>query len=566
MNNQEVAIISELASELEQGDLVTDPELDQLIFYLRGTPLNQISPDFLTDQHIVELIKHIPQYPPIEGPYALLCLLMSRYLNRVGTLVELEQGIQTVFRMRQNTPETRARGMAYLPYEFANPNFLKKVYETGDESLIKLFFKYFPRPGSAVFAEDPVPASVSQAELESTQAVKGFLERNNKDLERVNKVILALQRQLRGKKRGNEDLHRLTWFYGDNEDVNMMLDEANRPYQPQCDPQLAARLIKAAEQVTLFHEVSHMTAPTALKSIMNDGLFGRKTLMDFYMPYRPASLADFDIKQGDLNVVCLGAFRIDSSATQLGAQLVFDAKKISQDNPCVFFKQRDLGYNLINCERKVQIGDLNISFTHTERYDDKQVEQLKTQFLLIKPGDEDKNIRYRDIYGVGAVPNALLISRNIEQMHQILTLNFFRYLDSLEIIKPNTGCPGKEEIYAALSKLNDEELKLKLEEIGQKCCDTMEFNFYGVYQIDFSALKKVSQRNPAYSLDLHEFIAELNQGDLTRFHEGLEKLPTLFQSYRFMDYIIAQVTNKEILPLLQAQREQCTVPAFLRPQ
>lgn len=43
----------------------------------------------------------------------------------------------------------------------------------------------------------------------------------------------------------------------------------------------------------------------------------------------------------------------------------------------------------------------------------------------------------------------------------------------------------KQAIYAELDKLTDDELVKTLLQIGKNMTDTMEFNFYGAYAIDF---------------------------------------------------------------------------------
>ena len=155
-------------------------------------------------------------------------------------------------------------------------------------------------------------------------------------------------------------------------------------------------------------------------------------------------------------------------------------------------------------------------------------------------------------------------------MQQILTLNFFRFVDAL--VSEN-GNPSKlkNEIYSALTNLSENELVETLKEIGAQMTNTMEFNFYGAHKIDFNSLlsiqKEILALDPMmedanFKLKLQDFISALRVGDLAKLNEAQEKIPELFKSYRFIDYLLSQVENTNITERLNQYREDCDLPTW----
>ncbi len=168
-------------------------------------------------------------------------------------------------------------------------------------------------------------------------------------------------------------------------------------------------------------------------------------------------------------------------------------------------------------------------------------------YLPFKPAalsDEDMKNETSDAIYFSTVKDTSLIAYDIEKMHQILTLNFFRFIDALHDENQVEATDKKNEIYQALGKLNDQELVETLHEIGKNMTDTMEFNFYGAYKIDFSALLKIKNRKLDFELELPSLVDELNAGRFDLLHEAQEKLPNIFNSHRFVDYLLSKIDNE----------------------
>ena len=503
--------------------------------------------------------------------YFMLWRRIEDYLSNKSDAVLAQEKLSQVEEalkkcLEKVTPQAKARGVAMLPREVANAQFMRNLYSIEDGNLSGLFLKYLPAPRANLFQGQAIPAVITAREQDSTQTIKAVLQKNDNNLASVEHKITTVQRKYRAQKRRQENLQRLPDRYAalwqgfdgpvakeeGDKFARELLADANKPYHPKCEEKLAARIMAAAKKVELFSAVNHLTAATALESIFNDGLYGRRSMIQLYMPFRPASLSQSDIADGDANVVCLGANAIDPQARH-GIELRFDAKKIAENNPCVFFKQRDLGFDPKKI-RHVTIGDLDLHFSHTGTY---RCQPEEVSSLVLSGPDGSYQ------YGWSNVTKAILIADNIKDMHQILTLNFFRFVDKLMNSDFSENTHDKEQIYSALSKLTDEELVETLLEIGRNMTDTMEFNFYGAYKIDFSALLTIKNDHPSYTLYLPSFIDELKAGNLETLNEAMVKLPEIFNSYRFIDHLLSNTDNEIVIASLQEQREKCTLPAWM---
>lgn len=223
-----------------------------------------------------------------------------------------------------------------------------------------------------------------------------------------------------------------------------------------------------------------------------------------------------------------------------------------------FFKQRDLEFPL-DKHRKVKLGEQEIVFTHTKNPSN----ALRECTYLTTINSDGYSQNWAEL------PKASMISYNLQSMHQILTLNFFKFIDNLK--KPD-GKPDTAYInwfYQEVGKLNEEQLIQFLTNLEIQMTDTAEFNFYGAYQIDFSAMVSITKKAQGaidpegYNLTLSEFISSLNQGDVNSLEQAKQSIPEVFKSYRFIDYLIEQVKDEKALVSLESLRCDCDVPQWL---
>jgi hypothetical protein len=357
---------------------------------------------------------------------------------------------------------------------------------------------------------------------------------------------LYFQRIWREKQRKKEETERIKNRNNCTvEHARKMMDDANTPYYPKCDPALASRVMAASEALPPFLTIRHLTAETALTQISNGYLGGRRTLKNQGIPFRPAVLEQSDINNGDGNAICFGLGRgmIDPKCLKSNTvQIEFDFQKMQRNNPHVFYKQRDFGYFAyeynpnklskheyahgrdVHKKRNIQIGgNTLLQFTHREKDSKYVFKVIITDGTSVIKGYTDR------------VSNDLLIAYDLTKMPQILTLNFFRFLDAL----PNDL---RQYIYGKIEKLGHEDLLKFLTELCIQMTDTTEFNFYGAHKIDFSTILSITSKAEvpavAYTLELPQFIRRLHNGDGSFLDEANDKIPALFQSYRFIDYLL----------------------------
>lgn len=460
--------------------------------------------------------------------------------------------------------ESFPKSGAKQPYENLNRSrLIKIVYLSEDEPLTKLFAKYLPIPSVDYFNGTSLPRYIANKEEQTKEIITHFLDKNKQeDFHSLEKKITKIQRLHRARKRQKEEQHRIPERNPQDVVDQQVIDTFGAPYIPQkCSPVLAKRIIKVAGNVKFFNYIRHETKKIALTSIFNDGLYGRKTLLMFLQTFSPASLHDGDIKDGDANVVCFGSDygRIDPK-TNGDVELTFQFDKLdfgpNKSNHCAFFKQQDLGF-LNDKIRYVDMGKKELVFNHTDLTRCAEV------------GYRYMHLRYRDrsAYScsfdtIACLPNFKLISYDINNIESVLILNFFRYLDNLVTSSYGDASNVISAIYHGIEEMSDEELSVFLREIGRNLSDTMEFNFFGAHQIDFDALSTIKDSRSGYVLNMLELISELQAGKLEKLLAAKEIFPTVFQSYRFLDYLSSKTEDVNTLLELSTLRAICKTPGW----
>lgn len=585
MTETEKVIIDEILKNTDPSKVTSDTAqkltASLKTFFAEIKSLDDVSKDFIEHSALQTFIsKESILSINKNNLYNLLCLQTMDYMHNKSEdkLKNIQINLEN-YLIKNNYIKTdqknlkdgqKTAGMAMLPDELHDAQLIKHILLTEDEKLSRLFLDYLPMPKSHVFKGNVLPKMVAETMQDSLITIKAIVNKKN-----IEKHTIHLQRTFRKKRRMKEETQRIANRYASTaekdkktaekdqkyaspqEAAKELIKNANTPYTPQCDPDLAKRLTETVKEIKLFSTVKHLTSPKAIESIFNDCLYGRRTLLEFYLPFKEAALGDSDIDQGDGNVICLGANKIDPQAKN-GIELEFDADKIAKNNPCVFYKQRDLGYDTRE-KYSVKIGELRLVFSHT-------------QTMRNQPNTSAFRI-FGKKNSTSTVLADLLIAYNIKEMHQILTLNFFRFIDNLKDEENLKDEKRIKEIYTAFSQLNEKQLLTTLKEIGEHLTDSMEFNIYGAYKIDFSALKTIkidqqldeldeeeNKESRYYVLDLPSLISELTIGKLNLLNEAIEKIPEIFTSYRFIDYLISSTQNEIAIDALQKQRSECSLP------
>ena len=458
-----------------------------------------------------------------------------------------------------------------LPGAILDGIIIRNVYLNGDTNLVELFGRLLPKPPVSLFPEDRVPHIIKERELEVADTIQNLVEINDGSIQKIESTSIKLQRFFRGTKRRKDEKRIISNSYNrirEEADKQKTTDElirdTNTPYKPQCDeyPTLANRLLKTAKKIEPFTTVRHLTAKKSVSDIMDNGLLGRDSLLKRYKAFRPAALCLSDVENGDQDAICFGAFEIDHKCMEKNtAEFVLDLDKLhslpsEKDNPCIFFKQRDLGFDLDKI-RKITIGNEEFFFTHTK--------WLRCQ----TPNHTNIQFCNKDGYGLhhyAELPNFQMISSNFGDMNQILAMNFFRFLDEIRDSHCKRDKDFADRIYSALDKLDENEMESTLLQLTRNMSDTMEFNFYGSFLMSPNLIKEVSifdkPNEKTYTLKIADFVKSLQEGDSKKLAEVQEKLPELLESYRFIDYLLLQIDNQPIRNTLLGCRKNITLPLW----
>lgn len=147
------------------------------------------------------------------------------------------------------TPERIARGTYLPPDQLSNAQFIRNLYLTEDEKLIRLFLNYLPMPRPNIFEGLVLPEIVAKRERASTQTIQKLLAKNENNLSDLERKIIPIQRRFRAKRRQREELgridynYRLNYLFGDTVIPEELVNDANSPYLPKCESRLAQRIM-----------------------------------------------------------------------------------------------------------------------------------------------------------------------------------------------------------------------------------------------------------------------------------------------------------------------------------
>lgn len=559
-------IENHILSRLKQSQPISFGSIDKLNLL----PLGTLSQEFYSEPCVKQYCEKPHGYAKKLG----LRLALEEYIASDRSKPYLENIEAAILKLPSPMSsfdseglQEKAAGTYLMP---VSSELIRQIYQLEDISLANLFKKHFPVPPTQLF-QGRVPEVIQKRDI----AVLETMRKN--PLQALEPFIIKAQRRIRMKKRHQEEVNRiaqrdklhLKYHHMSSDELDPsdesnqspqihqwaeeLLQDANTPYKPKCAPELSDRIMAAARKVSAFSTVKHITSETAIQSIFDDALYGRRTLMDFYLGFDPASLHTCDILNGDANVACLGPQDIDPKARG-GIVIEFDLPKLIQNKPAAFYKQRDLEYG-IDRTRQVRLGSGAIAFDHSGSV---RCANSTSTYLKIVDG------RWGGLKQIAEAPKSSFISYNLEQMHEILTLNFFRFMDRMTDLDGKIDLAYIDDFYNKVDGLTDDELVLFLTDLEKNMTDTAEFNFYGAHQIDFSIIINITARYKGYTLNIPKFIDDLKQGNINALRQARIKIPGLFQSYRFLDYLLLKVEHSDARYYLDDLRNQCKTPNWVQ--
>lgn len=464
------------------------------------------------------------------------------------------------------------QGMRFIISKPEIRNLTIFAYLSDNEKIINLFKKYLTVPKASIFKGFIVPEYVRSVERQAAVVIKSFTNDDTDKLRQLERSAITIQRFFRAHQRRREECIRMT----QEVDAYKVMLDASQPYIPKkCRADLAIRIVNVASKVVLFHSIYHYTDRAHLTSIFDDGLYGRRSLLQHHLEFVPTSLCHTDIGNGDENMICFAPNYVDTNALDKGVQIELDLKRMDMTNPCILYKQADLCmyYHKV---RRVRLGESEIYFTHTgPRPPDKVSFELLEHVQSFGRNTTICTTHAAHVIGVARINNESLISYNRAQIHQVLILNFFRFLDALDSCDQSKYTKSAvDDIYNRIDALNDAELAKFLFDVGKNISDTAEFNFYGAHLIDFDTLTTIrlykreivegstTRIIPYYIFNLPELIKDLQRGNLASYQELQSHLPEVADSYRLHDYLLTKISHPQVVIELQRQRNRCDAPSF----
>ena len=437
--------ITNLINKLKNDELDFDDELDtekEISAKLENLMVHDFGKRSLEFLQFVQPLTKVFPYSRYK-----LWLKIETYLHYVNTenadSVTIHGKIKD--KLEKIKSETyKSDGTGLLPSLLSDGMLVRSVYRFGNPQLIKLFTTYLPIPDAHVFKSVKLPPIIQAIKNSRIEVITKFVNKNKDNLTEAMDLVRMVQRKARGLQRLDEETQRikngfnkdiynwtkkLTW---DDKTTRDAIKNANRPYESIHGDEhatLAFRIRKASKNVKLFSSVKHIAATDAITNILDEGLRGQRELREKYKSYRRAAQHSTDTDNGDGNVICLGPYKIDPLCMKpRTTEITFDLYRITEDykfrpNPCIFFKQQDFGFD-DETKRTVKFGSggKTLSFNHTSH------RLYRENHKTLKLFDDKSNIS-----SYSQLPQHELIAYDLEKIHQLLCLNFFKHLDNSKV-------------------------------------------------------------------------------------------------------------------------------------
>lgn len=557
IKNQESAFVKEKSPSLPtiQDKILNKKSINtEEVTELYALPLGSWSPETRENSELLEDCMGQGTYAPLFSYYHFR-LSIENYLSAKGseeTFTAVSEALSSFLEAQPaETDKPPMQSKAHGTYiRRMSVDLICGILQLEDDRLSKLILKHFPIPPVGLF-KGKIPDLVQKHEASKDETLKMYTPKDEK-------TIIKLQRKFRNPKRISQEKERIAhrdirYLKRSKMKPQDVIANANTPYRPKCDPALypglAERIMNAASKVSTFSTIKHITRAGALTSILDTGFYGQYTSNELYLNLNKGITQNCDLWNGDANSICFGMQEI-SSYVQGNIVIELDLKKLADTHPPAYFKQTDFEF----LKKKTRELKLNakesLFFDHTGAWPVRDYTCMDFQIL--------NSSGYPVM--TSSCPKSSLISYNLEEIHKILTLNFFRFMDGLG--KEASQKTYVKNFYSKLALMDDEELDEFIEEVERNITDFAELDIFGAHLIDFSTMVSISEREKNYNLNVSDFIEALNAGYLDDLRLALTIIPELFKSYRFLDYLISQASSETAKNYLIALRLQCTSPAW----
>src|SRR3990167_1299526 len=125
-------------------------------------PLGTSSPEFINHPALNAFAAYTANTYDSGIKYFMLWLRIEDYLSNKSDMALRKEKLSQVEKSLKKcleavTPKAKARGIAMLPTEVANAQFMRNLYSLNDDNLSNVFLKYLPAPRAKVFEGSDIP-------------------------------------------------------------------------------------------------------------------------------------------------------------------------------------------------------------------------------------------------------------------------------------------------------------------------------------------------------------------------------------------------------------------------
>ncbi len=322
--------------------------------------------------------------------------------------------------------------------------------------------------------------------------------------------------------------------------VSLAQDSYKELYYPKCDEKLADRIVRATQRLVSFPELVHHVSLSQLSEALDQGLHNREPFSDGLICFSARTQYGYTKDQPGYKLFAYEQ-KFEHSTPYNSISFTFTLEKL-KDVSKIYYNIRSLW---LSYPFHLRIGNATYSLglNAEERRD-------------ISP--------FTDMYFETKVPqsNQILDDNDFNKLYHNMILNFFKYIDYLQSEGPHPK--NILRIYEALVNLNDEELLVCLKQIGAEASSHINFYIANDYLLDFDSVKIIYTSQYPHDkrnfIELDILILELEVGNVDTIIAIQKAYPNLMKSYRFIEYLLVNISHPATTVLLKDLLSACATP------
>lgn len=307
----------------------------------------------------------------------------------------------------------------------------------------------------------------------------------NFDTERAQQDVLTIQRFFR--KKMAIKIYKTLY----NKDIAYFVPFENL----SCTSDLRDRILNAFDKIHFITQIQHKTTLNALQNMLASSASGNELLMYGACnilakknTYIPSALGEYDINNGDANMICFGLAQGEVDGLCDGDTTIiidFQKFKLYNKGSSISVKDHDFAF-CTGCMTFNDHIDQNITLKDVHNSEMSFIATIgKMSFQIIRTNNKiDFNINGQSI--VIETDHATSACYNTSQIEKFLVLQFFRFIED-----SNFPSNIKAEIYQQLSTMQAAELEMCIVKIAENLSKRAEINVYGAATVNDDCIASI---------------------------------------------------------------------------